>query len=243
MKNPQISQIKTPRMERRTEFTADTAKFPWAFTLIELLVVVAIVSILAAMLLPALKNARESAKSIVCMNNLKQIGTAVWMYLHDSNEVFPYAWDSTQNKAWTEVLDANYLRQGVAKLHSIWDCPANPIDGTDSSLVRIWNYAWNMDINGWVASGGALPNGAYAPVKLADIRYPSRVGLATDVRQDPGWLPAYETCYYGVTAEWADRCGYWHKDGLNCLFVDGHVTFYRKAVFNHSVILNTTTNL
>ncbi|MBI4027054.1 MAG: type II secretion system protein [Verrucomicrobia bacterium] len=60
-----------------------------AFTLIELLVVVAIVSVLASLLLPALKNARENAKSIVCMSNLKQIYTALGCYAADNYDVSP----------------------------------------------------------------------------------------------------------------------------------------------------------
>jgi prepilin-type N-terminal cleavage/methylation domain-containing protein len=57
-----------------------------AFTLIELLVVIAITGILASLLLPALSRARESARTVVCLSNLRQLNLAWWMYAEDNHD-------------------------------------------------------------------------------------------------------------------------------------------------------------
>ena len=73
-----------------------------AFTLIELLVVISIVALLMAILMPALQRAKEQARAVHCLNNLKQLGIALHAYALDNDDVIPRALD--HNVKWILVF-------------------------------------------------------------------------------------------------------------------------------------------
>ena len=122
----------------------------WGFTLIELLVVVAIIAVLVAILLPALKAARDQARKVYCANDLRQIVIGMHGYANDYNDFLPVAgtgWWTNRVQGQSPVCRLNlaiYYYLGYLKEFRILVCPADWEAGTSvrkqaDDFARRWN--------------------------------------------------------------------------------------------------------
>ena len=133
------------------------ARLQAAFTLIELLVVIAIIAVLAALLMPAFGRAKESARGIDCLNNLRQIGIALQLYVQENNNRMPSlrarSLDTNSLVIPLPTVDVA-LSNHVGNVR-VFECPPDKVGlftRTGSS------YYWNSMLNGQNADNLHLGN-------------------------------------------------------------------------------------
>ncbi len=136
------------------ENSAFSSRHRHAFTLIELLVVIAIIAILAAILFPVFAQAREKAREVTCLSNMRQIGLAVRMYVQDSDEIWPifYAYNTQPPADIADHKGVEVLLMPYVKQKDAFRCPddfGGPIPANTESGV---DYGGCKDIPGKAGS-------------------------------------------------------------------------------------------
>ena len=204
---------------------------PRKFTLIELLVVIAIIAILASLLLPALKGAREKALQANCQAHMKQVCMAVSMYIDDNDDWVPKEIGTYGTTPW--IFWPHQLIQYV-EFWDIFQCPANPY----SKGVNEVYWGMNYPLHPTMSLGCCFWKNTPAPpavpyiTRMRQVQNPHAKFLVGDSNHEAVGGISGMLC--------ATACGQWgcntnsavthiwfvpHKGGVDVGYVDGHVAW------------------
>jgi len=229
---------------------------PRAFTLIELLVVIAVIAILVAMLLPALRGAREAGRTTKCLANQRSLSQCVATYANDYKEALVSAWTDTTYIAWSWVdwpktpmgapLNSTQLAKAItvephirgvrdgalfpyAQSPAIYHCPSDKrnIYRTNSGANLAWvTYSMPNYIAGDDQWERDIGGERRAAKRQSDLWRPSD-NFAFLEESDPRGLNINSWVMWLNKPRWIDPLTVWHGDSGTIGYADGHAAIHK----------------